>query len=164
MSFNDFLGTDDLNCPFFVIPRVLGLRWLGISIRDSISALWRKTVSDTNDKLKIDYGKIIANRSLYNSCALAKFYSSFCGHTILFVTGLCPLLRERNLNLIRINYFRYCKFLCYLSRSYRNRRLVLCYWCYVYSAPSPTGTCFGSVFKTGPSSPSHSVVFCCLYS
>ena len=91
LSFNDKFGTGGLNCRLFIIPRVSSLRWLGISICDSVSALRRKTVSDIKDNLKMGYAKIVANRGRYNRRGLAKFYSTFCDHAILFVSGVYPL-------------------------------------------------------------------------
>ena len=42
----------------------------------------------------------------------------------LFCTDIRPLLLTGDLKRIRINYYRYCKFLLYLPRSYRNTKLI----------------------------------------
>jgi len=90
-GFNGSLGTGVLNCLFFDFVRVLSLRWLGISVWDSVSALRRKTVSNIDDKLKRGSANVVISRAGYNMSAFAKFHSTFCDHDILFAP--CLILR-----------------------------------------------------------------------
>ena len=113
-----------LHCNNFTIPLVDCIRWLGISITNNLSSLRQRTVCDISKKIQIGYAKIVANRGKYNRRALAKLYSTFCDHSVLYASGLFPLLNNGNLKRIRINYFKFCKFLLYLPPWTKNRTLV----------------------------------------
>ena len=63
--------------------------------------------------------KIVANRGHYRRRVLARLYSNFCDHSLLFCTGIRPILSTGDLKGIHINYYRCSKFLLYLPRSYR---------------------------------------------
>jgi len=76
-----------------------------------------------SDKLRLGCSKIVANRGHYRRRALTRLYSNFCYHSALFCSGIRSLLLTGGLKRIRINYYRYCKFLLYLPRSYRNTKL-----------------------------------------
>ena len=77
-----------------------------------------------SDKLRLGYSEIVVNRGHYRRRALTRLYSNFCDHSVLFCSGIRPLMLTGDLKRIRINYYRYCKFLLYLPRSYRNAKLV----------------------------------------
>jgi hypothetical protein len=62
---------------------------------------------DIKIKLMIGYSKVGANLDLYSQKALAKLFSSFCDHSILFYTGLHPILNSENFKRLRIDCFRY---------------------------------------------------------
>ena len=113
-----------LACNTFTVPRVPVIKWLGISICESVGSIRRKFICDSKDKLKAGYGKIVANRGRFNRHGLAKLYCSFCDHAILSASGLYPLFTKHDLKQMKVNYFRYCKFLLYLPLAVRNRRLV----------------------------------------
>ena len=66
------------------------IRWLGISITKNLSSLRQHTVCDISEKIQIGYAKIVANRGKYNRRALAKLYSSFCDHSVLYASGSFP--------------------------------------------------------------------------
>ena len=51
---------------------------------------------------------------------LAKLYSNFSDHSVLYASALFPLLNNGNLKRIRLNYFKFCKFLLYLP-PWRNK-------------------------------------------
>ena len=123
LSFNNISSTS-LRCSGFTIPLVDSLRWLGISITNSLPSLRQRTVSDINMKIKLGYAKIVANRGKYNKLALAKLYSTFCDHSILFASGIFLLLKKTELKRIRINYFRFCKFLLFLPPWTKNRVII----------------------------------------
>ncbi len=57
LSFNNISSTS-LRCSGFTIPLVDSLRWLGISITNSLPSLRQRTVSDINMKIKLGYAKI----------------------------------------------------------------------------------------------------------
>ena len=52
---------------------------------------------------------------------------SLCDHFMLFCAGFCMLLNKGNVKRVKTNYYWYCKFLLYLPRSFRNRRLISIY-------------------------------------
>ena len=103
-----------LACRGFFIPFVSAFRWLGITVTNSISCLRQCTVRDVQKKIQMGYSKIVANRGKYNRRALGRLYATFCDHSILYLSGLYPLLKKKDVNQIRTFYFRYCKFLLYL--------------------------------------------------
>ena len=88
-----------------------------------MNALRSRAVKDISDKLKLGYSKIVANRGHYRRSALTRLYSNFCDHSVLFCSGIRPLLLTGDLKRIHINYYRYYKFLLFLPRSYRNTKL-----------------------------------------
>ena len=116
--------TTPLHCNNFTIPLVDCIRWLGISIANNLSSLRQRTVYDISKKIQIGYAKIVANRGKYNRRALSNLYSTFCDHSVLYASGLFPNLINGNLKSIRINYFKFCKFLLYLPPWTKNRILV----------------------------------------
>jgi len=75
-------------------------------------------------RLQIGYGKVVANRGRYSRRALARLYSTFCDHSVLFTSGIYPLLQKKQLKSIRVMYFWYLEYLIYLPRSYRNQVIV----------------------------------------
>lgn len=124
LVFNAKYQYNDLNCGFFTIGRVFSFRWLGINICSLLSAFRSSAITDVKNKLRAGYGKIVPNRGKYSRRALAKLYSSFCDHSILFLCGLYSLFRSDDLRNFRVLYFRYLKFLLYLPSRYRNTKIV----------------------------------------
>ena len=70
------------------------------------------------------YSKIAANRGWYNRRALGRLYATFCDQSVLYLSGLYPLLKKNDVNQIRTFYFRYCKFLLYLPPWYSNGKII----------------------------------------
>ena len=70
------------------------------------------------------YSKIVANRGKYNRRALGRLYATFCDQSVLYLSGLYPLLKKNDVNQIRTFYFRYCKFLLYLPPWYSNGKII----------------------------------------
>ena len=99
------------------------LYWLIILLRE-ICLYHKRYVCDISKKIQIGYAKIAANKGKYNRRALAKLNSTFCDHSVLYASGPFPLLNNGNLKRIRINYFKFCKFLLYLPPWTKNRTLV----------------------------------------
>ena len=110
LPYNCTTGTP-LLCNNCTIPLVDCIRWVSISITNNLSSLRQRTVCDISKKIQIGYAKIVANRGKYNRRALANLYSTFCDHSVLYTSGLFPLLKKGNLKRIRINYFKFYKFL-----------------------------------------------------
>jgi len=46
---------------------------------------------------------------------------------VLSCAGFCMLLNKGDVKRVETDYYRYCKFLLYLPRSFRNRRLISIY-------------------------------------
>ena len=124
LVFNPKSSAHNLSCGSSVIRNVASLRWLGISICSTLTFLRLQVLRDVKEKLKIGYAKIVPNRGKYSRRALAKMYSTYCDHSVLFLSGMYSLLNKNDLRQIRIAYFRYCKFLLYLPTSYRNTRII----------------------------------------
>lgn len=124
LVFNSKSSATPLDCGVFSVKSVESFRWLGINICKSLTLFRFRALSDIKDKLKLGYAKIVPNRGRYNRKALAKLYSSFCDHAVLFPAGLHILFRPGDISDIRIMYFRYCKFLLYLPRRYSNRKMM----------------------------------------
>ena len=103
---------------------VISFRWLGISVCNSLSSFRFQTIRDIKNKLKLGYSKIVGNRGHFRRQALTKLYSSFCDHSVLFCSGVYMLLNKGDVKRAKTDYYRYCKFLLYLPRSFRNRRLM----------------------------------------
>ena len=70
------------------------------------------------------YSKIVANQGKYNRHALGRLYATFCGQSVLYLSGLYPLLKKNDVNQIQTFYFRYCKFLLYLPPWYTNGKII----------------------------------------
>jgi len=68
--------------------------------------------------------KFVPNRAKYSRRAIAKMYSTYCDHSVFFLSGMYSLLNKNHLRQIRFGYFRYCKFLLYLPNLYRNTRFI----------------------------------------
>jgi hypothetical protein len=83
-----------------------------------------QVLREVKEKLKIGYVKIVPNHGKYSHRALAKMYSTYYDHSVLFLSGMYSLLNKNDLHQIRITYFRYSKFLLYLPTSYRNTRII----------------------------------------
>ena len=67
-----------------------------------MNALRSRAVKDISDKLRLGYSKIVANRGHYRRRALTRLYSNFCDHSVLFCSGIMPLLLTGDLKRIRI--------------------------------------------------------------
>ena len=87
------------------------LKWLGMYVCDSLASTQREFLIDTRYKLRICSAIIVANRGRFSRRELVKLYSSFCDHAILSTSGLYPIFTKIDLKQMRVNYFRYCKFL-----------------------------------------------------
>ena len=124
LVFNAKNPSSDLSCSSFSVKLAPALRWLGISICSSISAIRASALADIKNKLKAGYAKIVPNRGRHSRKALAKLYSTYCDHSILFLSGLRPFFNNNDMQDIRVLYFRYCKYLLYLPRWYRNRKII----------------------------------------
>ena len=112
LVFNDPISSNaPLACRGFSIPFVSAFQWLGITITNSISCLRQCTVRDAQKKIQIGYSKIVANRGKYNRRALDRLHATFCDHSVLYLSGLYPLLKKNDVNQTWTFYFRYCKFL-----------------------------------------------------
>ena len=100
------------------------LKWLGISVYDSLASTRMKFLIDTRDKLELAMQKllqivvVLADRD-WLSCILIFVTMSFC-----LRPGLYPIFTKIDLKQMRVNYFCYYKFLLYLPKSAHNRRLV----------------------------------------
>ena len=113
LSFNYTTATP-LHCNNFTILLVDCICWLDIFTTNNLSSLSQCTVCDISKKIQIGYTKVVANRGKYNRRALAKLYSTLCDHSVLYASGLFPLLNNGNFNRIHLNYFKFCKYLLYL--------------------------------------------------
>jgi hypothetical protein len=101
--------------------------WLGLHITNNLKTLWALTVSNAKKKKKIQigYSKIVANRGRYNRKALGKLYSSFCDHSILFLSGFLPILKPKDLKSISTYYFKCSWHLLCLPPWFQNQHLIL---------------------------------------
>ena len=124
LVFNGNNCSESLYCGGCSILRVKSLHWFGITVCDSMNALRSRAVKDIIAKLRLGYSKIVADRGYYRRRALTRLCSNFCDYSVHFCTGIRPLLLTGDLKRNRINYYRYCKFLLYLPRSYRNTKLI----------------------------------------
>ena len=113
--------TTPLICGSFSIPSVSSFRWLGINVSKTLKSLQTLTVADCKKKIQLSYYKIVANRGRYNRKSLAKLYSVFTDHSVLFLSGIYPIFHKKNISSIRSYYFRFSRFLLYLPPWYRNR-------------------------------------------
>ena len=86
-----------LPCSNFSVCCVSELQWLGIHIFLNLLAFRTNIVWDVKKKLKVGYGKIVANCCHYSQKLLALLYSSFCNHSILFLSGISPILKIKEL-------------------------------------------------------------------
>ena len=99
-------------CPFvfrvlnFSVRCVSDLPWLGIHICSNLLTFRTNIVRDVEEKLKVGYGKIVANRGHYSRKALTLLYSCFCDHSILFLSGISTMLKLKDLTELHILYFR----------------------------------------------------------
>ena len=124
LVFNAKHQSRDLDFGYFLVKLVSSIWWLGISICSSLSAFRSCGLNDIKIKLKKGYAKIVPNRGRFPRKALSRLYSTYCDHSILFLSGLRPLFNNQDLQGIRVMYFRYCKYLLYLPRSYRNQKII----------------------------------------
>ena len=92
--FNAYYMPICLPCFNFSVRCVSDLWWLGIHIRPNQLTFRTNIVWDVKEKLKVGYGKIVANRGHYSRKALALLYSSFCDLLILFLSGISPILKK----------------------------------------------------------------------
>ena len=123
LSFNSN-GNSPLDCASFSVPCVSSFRWLGINIAKNLKSLREQAVANCKKKIQVSYSKIVANRGKYSRKTLAKLYSVFTDHSILFLSGVYPILGRKNTRSLRSYYFRFSRFLLYLPPWYRNRNLV----------------------------------------
>ena len=86
-----------LPCSNFSVYCVSELQWLGIHIFLNLLAFRTNTVWDVKKKLKVGYGKIVANCCHYSQKLLALLYSSFCNNPILFLSGISPIQKIKEL-------------------------------------------------------------------
>ena len=102
LVFNPKSSAHNLSCGSSVIRNVTSLRWLGISICSTLTFLRLQVLRDVKEKLKIGYTNIEPNRGKYSRQALAKMYSTYCDHSVLFLSGMYLLLNKNDLQQIRI--------------------------------------------------------------
>ena len=93
LSFNKNSSTL-LCCCGFTMPLVDSLLRISISLINTLPSIRQCTVSNYNKKIQLGYVKIDTNRGKYNKLVLAKPYSTFCDHLILFAYGIFPLLKK----------------------------------------------------------------------
>jgi len=124
LSFNVPSSPRPLIFQNFSIPHVDSIRWLGITLTKNLKTLRERAVWDARVKIQIGYSKIVANRGKYNRIALGKLYSTFSDHSVLYLSGLYPIFKKKDISDIRSSYFRFCKFLLYLPLWYRNRKII----------------------------------------
>ena len=94
LSFNSNITTP-LICGSFSIPSVSSFRWLGINVSKTLKSLRTLTVADYKKKIQLSYSKIVANRGRYNRKSLAKLYSVFTDHSVLFLSGIYPIFHKK---------------------------------------------------------------------
>ena len=80
----------------YLIRCVSVIKWIGIHICSTFSGLHVKALVDIKQKLQIGYGKVVANRGRYSRRALARLYSTFYDHSVLFVWYLASAPEEAN--------------------------------------------------------------------
>ena len=123
-----YMEKEEHTCRYFSVKLVYSIRWRfrfdGISICSSLSTFWSCGLNDIKSKLKIGYAKIVPNRGRFSRKALSRLYSTYCDHSILFLSSFRPFFNSQDLQNIRVLYFSYCKYLLYLQRSYRNRKII----------------------------------------
>ena len=51
--------------------------------------------ADCKKKIQLSYSKIVANRGRYNRKFLAKLYSVFTDHSVLFLSGIYPIFHKK---------------------------------------------------------------------
>ena len=72
--------------------------------------------------IHIGYSKIVANRGKYIRIALGKLYYTFSDNSVLYLSGLYPILRDKDSSDVPVAYFRFCKYLLYLPLWYSNTK------------------------------------------
>ncbi|XP_065581737.1 uncharacterized protein LOC136041106 [Artemia franciscana] len=70
------------------------------------------------------YSKIVGNSGHFRRQALTKLFSSSCDYYVLFCAVFFVLSNKGDVKRVKTDYYRYFKFLLYLPRSFRNRRLI----------------------------------------
>ena len=123
LSFNSNNMTP-LVCGSFSVPSVPSFRWLGINVSKTLKSFRKLVVADCKKKIQLSYSKIVANRGRYNRKSLAKLYSVFTDHSVLFLSGIYPIFHQKDIRSVHSYYFRFSRFLLYLPPWYRNQNLM----------------------------------------
>ena len=105
------------------VPAVSELRYLGIMIAETIGKTRQSIVKQTTTAIKRAYGSVVPNRGRYSRKSLASIYRSVCQPHVIYLAGASHVLTVRDCEKIRKCYYKYAKFLLYISKRYRNSRL-----------------------------------------
>ena len=73
-----------------------------------------KYITTLSTKIQVGYSKLVANRAV--------FY--FSDHSVLYLSWLYPILRNKDFTDIWVAYFCFCEYLLYLPLWYGNRKLI----------------------------------------
>ena len=126
LSFNSNITTP-LICGSFSILLVSSFWWLGINVSKTLKSLQTLAVADCKKKIQLSYSKIVANQGRYNRKSLAKLYSVFTDHSVLFLSSIYSIFHRKDISSICSYCFWFSCFLLYLPLWYRNWSLVSVY-------------------------------------
>ena len=104
---------------------MISLRWLGITLTNNLGSFRNKIVSEAKVKLQVGYSKIVSKRGKYNRKTLSQIYSCFCDQSVLYLSGLYPVLKRKDLKALKSSCFRFLRFLLYLPPWYKNSDMVI---------------------------------------
>ena len=105
------------------VPAVSELKYLGWMISESLQKTRKSIAKHTTTAIKHAYGSIVSNRGRYSRKSLASIYRSVCQPHVIYLAGASHVLTVRDCEKIRKCYYKYAKFLLYISKRYRNSRL-----------------------------------------
>ena len=74
-----------------------------------------KYITTVSTKIQVGYSKLVAN--------IVKSIT-FSDHSVLYLSWLYPILRNKDFSDIWVAYFRFCEYLLYLPLWYGNRKLI----------------------------------------
>jgi len=68
------------------------MRWLGFTLTKTFKTVGECAIRNARRKIQIGYSKIVTNLGKNNPIALGKLYSTFSDHSVLYLSGLYPIL------------------------------------------------------------------------
>jgi hypothetical protein len=110
LFFNNRYHVSTLDLDNASFPSSNSVNWLGILFGFSLSSFCLILINRAVNNLRVAYRKNSPNNGRFNWNGLFSLYHSFSYSVVLFLSGATYLFKKKHCCILRMAYFRYCKF------------------------------------------------------